>query len=57
LEKLEEAAWPVAYDLYQLNAAEKNCPAHEKELLAIVKAMKKWRNLLLGAHFEVFTDH
>jgi hypothetical protein len=52
-----ETARPVAYDSYQLNDAEKNYPVHEKELLAIVKALKKWRSHLLGAHFEVFTDH
>lgn len=47
----------MAYDSYQLNAAEKNYPVHEKELLAIVKAIKKWRSSLLNAHFEVYTDH
>lgn len=52
-----ETARPVAYDSYQLNDAEKNYPVHEKELLAIVKALKKWRTSLLGTHFEVFTDH
>src|SRR6202790_199921 len=52
-----ETARPVAYDSYQLNDAEKNYPVHEKELLAIVKSFKKWRSYLLGAHFEVFTDH
>jgi RNase H-like domain found in reverse transcriptase len=52
-----ETAWPVAYDSYQLNNAKKNYPVHEKELLAIVKALKKWRSHLLGTHFEVFTDH
>jgi RNase H-like domain found in reverse transcriptase len=32
----------VAYNSYQLNDAKKNYPLHEKELLAIVKAFKKW---------------
>jgi hypothetical protein len=36
-----ETSRPVAYDLYQLNDAEKNYPIHEKELLAIIKALKK----------------
>ena len=48
---------PVAYDSYQLNDAEKNYPTHEKELLTIVKALKKWRSHLLGAHFEIYTNH
>ena len=52
-----ETARPVAYDSYQLNSAEKNYPVHEKELLAIVKALKKWRTSLLGTHFQIFTDH
>jgi hypothetical protein len=55
--KTWETARPVAYDSCQLNAAEKNYPTHEKELLAIVKALKKWRSHLLGAHFKVYTDH
>ena len=37
-----EMAWPVAYDSMQLNPAEKNYPIHEKELLAVVRALKKW---------------
>jgi hypothetical protein len=52
-----ETACPVAYDSYQLNNAEKNYPVHEKELLAIVKALKKWCHYLLGVRFEVYTDH
>ena len=52
-----QTARPVAYDSYQLNSAEKNYPVHEKELLAIVKALKKWRTSLLGTHFQIFTDH
>jgi hypothetical protein len=35
-----ETARPVAYNSYQLNNAEKNYPVHEKELLAIIKALK-----------------
>ena len=52
-----ETARPVAYDSYQLNPAEKNYPVHEKELLAIVKALKKWRGSLLGVPFKIYTDH
>jgi RNase H-like domain found in reverse transcriptase len=52
-----ETAWPVAYDSFQLNDVEKKYPVHEKEFLAIIKAFKKWRSHLFGAHFEVFTNH
>lgn len=52
-----ETARPVAFDSMQLKAAEKNYPVHEKELLAIIRALKKWRSDLLGSHFIVYTDH
>ena len=39
--KTWETVCPVAYKSYQLNDAEKNYPTHEKELLAIVKALKQ----------------
>ena len=52
-----ETARPVAFDSLQLKPAEKNYPVHEKELLAIIRALKKWRSDLLGTHFFVYTDH
>ena len=52
-----ETARPVAYDSMQLKAAEKNYPIHEKELLAIIRALKKWRTDLLGSPIYVYTDH
>ena len=42
--KTWELACPVAYDSYQLNDVEKNYPVHKKELLAIIKSLKKWRS-------------
>ena len=41
----------------QLKAAKKNYPMHEKELLAIVQALKKWRSNLLGSCIYVYADH
>jgi hypothetical protein len=52
-----ETARPVAFDSMQLKGAEKNYPVHEKELLAIIRALKKWRSDLLGMEFFVYTDH
>ena len=37
-----ETAWPVTYDSMQLGAAEKNYLIHKKELLAVVRALRKW---------------
>ncbi len=52
-----ETARPVAFESAQLSGAELNYPVHEKELLAIVRALKKWRIDLLGIPFIVYTDH
>ena len=41
----------------QLKGAEKNYLVHEKELLAIVCSLKKWRADLLGIPIVVYTDH
>jgi hypothetical protein len=52
-----ETARPVAFDSMQLKGAEKNYPVHEKELLAIIRALKKWRADLLGTSIYIYTDH
>jgi RNase H-like domain found in reverse transcriptase len=41
----------------QLNAAQRNYPTHEKELLAIIHGLQKFQAELLGTHFMVFTDY
>jgi len=48
---------PIAYESRKLTPAEKNYPVHEKELLAVMYALKQWRHYLLGAHSKVQTDH
>ena len=52
-----ETTWPIAYDSMQLGAAETNYPIHKKELLAVVRALKKWHSDLLGTEFFMYTDH
>jgi hypothetical protein len=52
-----ELARPVAYESRSFKGAELNYPVHEKELLAIVRALAKWRSELLGYEFQVWTDH
>jgi hypothetical protein len=48
---------PVGFDSMQLKGLEKNYPVHEKELLAIIHALKKWRSNLLGIPITVYTNH
>jgi hypothetical protein len=50
-------ARPVAFDSLQLRQAELNYPVHEKELLAVIRALQKWQVDLIGEEFEVHTDH
>ena len=52
-----ESARPVAFDSMQLKGTEKNYPVHEKELLAIIRAFKKWWSDLLGTEIHIYTDH
>src|SRR3954463_12436004 len=48
---------PIAYTSRKLSDREQNYPTHEKELLAILRALKTWRVYLLGNHFKIWTDH
>jgi hypothetical protein len=50
---------PIAYLSRKLNSAGRNYPVHEKELLAIVHAVRQWRHHLQGAQHTVtvLTDH
>ena len=52
-----ESARPVAFDSMTFKNAELNYPVHEKELLAIIRALKKWQADLIGIPFTIFTDH
>lgn len=52
-----KSARPVAFNLKLFKNAELNYPVHEKELLAIIRALKKWKNELIGVPFMVLTDH
>ena len=47
----------VAFESKKLDRAQRNYSAYERELLAIIHALKKWRHYLYGATFEVQTDH
>ena len=48
---------PVAYFSEALKGSALALSTYEKEMLAIIKAIKKWRPYLLGKPFTVRTDH
>ncbi|MBW0471884.1 hypothetical protein O181_011599 [Austropuccinia psidii MF-1] len=55
----ESGKHPIAFDNHKVIPAELNYEIHNKELLGIVWALKRWRAFLLSFSFpfEVLTDH
>lgn len=57
LQEFEDGKWPVAYFSRSLKPAERNYATVEKELLAIVVAIKRFYQHLYGCEFILETDH
>jgi RNase H-like domain found in reverse transcriptase len=53
----ENGPHPVAFASRKLSGAERNYSVHERELLAIVYALKEWRPYLHGSRLVIKTDH
>lgn len=56
----EDQKWhPVAYYSKGLSPVERNYEIHDKEMLAIIRALEEWRHFLEGAkhRVEIWTDH
>ena len=59
-ESSDDGKWhPVAFLSKSLSEVEWNNEIHDKEMLAIIRAMEEWRHFLEGSKlgFEVWTDH
>ena len=48
---------PIAFYSRKLNPAQTRYTTTERELLAIVKTLKEFKNILLGQTIKVYTDH
>ena len=48
---------PVAYESRKLSPAECNYPVYERELLAILHALRAFRHYIEGRHVHIYTDH
>ena len=48
---------PMAFESRSLKGKDLHKPIYEKEMMAILHALKKWRPYLEGRHFKVKTDH
>lgn len=56
----EDGKWhPISFYSKSLSPVERNYEIHDKEMLAIIRALDEWRHLLEGAicKFEIWTDH
>ena len=47
---------PVAFHARTLSSTEQKHSSVEKEAYAIVEALRKWKHLLIGKHFNLVTD-
>jgi hypothetical protein len=48
---------PISFASRKLSTSEINYTTTEREGLAMVYALQKFKNYLLGGHFKMFTDH
>jgi hypothetical protein len=48
---------PLAFESRPLKGKDLHKPIYEKEMMAILHALKKWNPYLIGRHFKVKTDH
>ena len=60
MQKQEDGQWhPVAFRSASMQPAERNYQIYNREMLAIIEALKDWRSFLEGSPepFEIITDH
>jgi len=48
---------PISFSSRRLSTTENNYTTIEREGLAMVYALQKFRNYLLGSHFNMYTNH
>jgi hypothetical protein len=48
---------PIYFSNSKLSQVERNYTTTEREGLAMIFTLQKFRHYLLGSHFKVFTDH
>jgi RNase H-like domain found in reverse transcriptase len=48
---------PVAFYSKSLNDVERNYPIHDREMLAIMRALYEWCHYVIGQEFDIWSDH
>ena len=54
---LNQEGHAIAYESKRLQGAEKTVSTYEKELMAVIHALKMWKYYLMGSEFIIRTDH
>ncbi|PKA66820.1 putative mitochondrial protein [Apostasia shenzhenica] len=54
---LMQGGHPIAFFSKGLSLTHQKLPVYEREMLAMVAAVQKWRPYLIGNHFKIKTDH
>ena len=54
---LSQGGRPMAYFSKGLSPKHQLLSVYEKEMLAILAAVKKWSSYVIGRHFKIKTDH
>ncbi|CAH9078984.1 unnamed protein product [Cuscuta europaea] len=54
---LMQEGYPIAYFSKGFSKSNRFKSTYDRELLALILALQKWRHYLLGRHFTVQTDH
>ncbi|GKD89745.1 putative mitochondrial protein [Tanacetum coccineum] len=54
---LQQKGHPIAYLSKTLAPKHQSLSTYEKEFLAMLMALERWRNFLLNMHFKIKTDH
>ena len=60
LMQCQNGVWvPIVFMSKGLNDTERNYDIHDKEMLAIIRALQEWRHFVEGAEHkcEIWTDH
>ena len=60
MQKQDDGQWhPVAFRSASMQPVERNYEIYDREMLAIIEALKDWRNFLEGLPqpFDIITDH
>ncbi|TQD94797.1 hypothetical protein C1H46_019590 [Malus baccata] len=54
---LQQNGMPIAFTSKALSIRNQSLSAYEREMMAIIHAVKKWQSYLVGRHFIIKTDH